>query len=220
MRDIKIAHVDDHRIFIDGLRFGLNEIKSDAYVFKSIGSFSNGEEFIQFLEKGGEIPDIVLMDVNMPFMDGITTTSIVNGKWPQIKVIGLSMHNNDQIILKMLQAGARGYLTKTASLSELQTAIKAVFENEYYSDQLTSKVMFNFLHQKNNSQTTSLNLTERETEFLKYCCSELSYKEIAEKMSLSPRTIDAVREVLFEKLGLMTRTGLVLYAIRNKIVEI
>lgn len=210
-----IVLVDDHALLRNGL----------AELVKSLGhtvlfEADNGKDFISKLNKK-LLPDIILMDINMPQMDGFETALWVKSNYPDVKVLALSMYDNETSIIRMLKAGARGYILKDSEPIELKSAINALIEKGvYYSELVNGKL----IHAINNmgDQTDNLKklspLNERETDFLKYACTELTYKEIADKMFVSPRTIDGYRDALFEKLGVKTRVGLVMYAIKHGIV--
>ncbi|WP_204344385.1 response regulator transcription factor [Psychroserpens algicola] len=177
----------------------------------------NGEELLTQLKNSNTLPEIVLMDVNMPILNGIETTKIIKKEYPQISVIALSVEGNDETIIKMLKAGAKGYLLKDVEKEVLETALKEVLETGYYHTKNVANILINSLNDEGPSENK---LKEREIEFIKLVCSELTYKEIAEKMFLSPKTIDGYRDTLFQKLHIKNKIGLVLYAIKNKIVNL
>lgn len=177
----------------------------------------NGEELLTQLKNSNTLPEIVLMDVNMPILNGIETTKIIKKDYPQISVIALSVEGNDETIIKMLKAGAKGYLLKDVEKEVLETALKEVLETGYYHTKNVANILINSLNDDGPSENK---LKEREIEFIKLVCSELTYKEIAEKMFLSPKTIDGYRDTLFQKLHIKNKIGLVLYAIKNKIVNL
>jgi DNA-binding NarL/FixJ family response regulator len=212
-----IALADDHSL----LRIGL------AQLVESLGNTilfeaDNGKELLQKLDKKN-LPDIVLMDINMPVMDGFETTQWLKQNHPEVKVLALSMYDNENSIIRMLKCGAKGYILKDSEPTELKAAIDAlVNKGYYYSDLVSGKLIhaINKIEDAGNDVHTVNNLNERETDFLKYACTELTYKEIADKMFLSPRTIDGYRDALFEKLHVKTRVGLVMYAIKNGIVNL
>jgi len=182
----------------------------------------NGKEFLDKLDKH-KLPDIVLMDINMPEMDGFQTTQWLKINHPGVHVLALSMYDNETSIIRMLKCGAKGYILKDSEPAELKAAIHSLMDKGfYYSDLVSGKLMhaINKLDDENDGLKNLVPLNDRETEFLKLACSELTYKEIADKMFVSPRTIDGYRDALFEKLLLKTRVGLVMYAIKNRIVNI
>lgn len=212
-----IALADDHSL----LRIGL------AQLVESLGNTvlfeaDNGKELLQKLDKKN-LPDVVLMDINMPEMDGFQTTQWLKQNHPDVKVLALSMYDNETSIIRMLKCGAKGYILKDAEPSELKAAIDAVMtKGFYYSDLVSGKLMhaINKMDDDGEGFKNLVPLNDRETDFLKYTCTELTYKEIADKMFVSPRTIDGYRDALFEKLHVKTRVGLVMYAIRNGIVNV
>jgi two-component system, NarL family, invasion response regulator UvrY len=212
-----IVLVDDHSL----LRYGLTslvESQGNTVLFEA----DNGKEFIEKLDQNN-LPDIVLMDINMPEMDGFQATQWLKVNHPDIKVLALSMYDNELSIIRMLKCGARGYILKDSEPAELKAAIHdLVTKGFYYSDLVSGKLMhaINVMEDDGGSLQSLARLSDRETEFLKHSCSELTYKEIADKMFVSPRTIDGYRDALFEKLQVKTRVGLVMYAIKNGVVNI
>lgn len=212
-----IALTDDHTLLRNGL----------AQLVQSLGhtvlfEADNGIDFQQKLNSKN-LPELVLMDINMPQLDGYQTTQWLKENHPEVKVLALSMYDNENSIIKMLKSGAKGYILKDSEPTELKAAIEAILsKGYYYSDLVSGKLMhaINKLDDENDGLKNLVPLNDRETEFLKLACSELTYKEIADKMFVSPRTIDGYRDALFEKLLLKTRVGLVMYAIKNRIVNI
>ena len=213
----KIVLVDDHALLRNGL----------AELVKTLGhevlfECGNGKECIDRLDPK-LLPDIVLLDINMPEVDGYETAQWLKQHHPDVKVLALSMYDNETSIIRMLKSGARGYILKDSEPGELKAALRALEEKGfYYSDLVSGKLMhaINKMEDENGNLKNLVPLNERETDFLKYACTELTYKQIAEKMFLSPRTIDGYRDALFEKLNVKTRVGLVMYAIKNGIVRI
>jgi len=213
----RIALVDDHSL----LRIGLAQLV-ESLGFTVQSQSDNGKEFIEKLDQQS-LPDLILMDINMPEMDRYSTTQWIKANQPGIKVLALSMYDNETSIIRMLKCGARGYILKDAEPGELRAAIDDVINKGfYYSDLVSGKLMhaINNLEDENGNLKHLVQLNARETDFLKYACTELTYKEIADKMFVSPRTIDGYRDALFEKLQLKTRVGLVMYAIKNGIVTV
>lgn len=212
-----IALVDDHSL----LRKGLAQlIQSLGYtvLFES----GNGKAFINKLDKDN-LPDLVLMDINMPEMDGYETTQWLKANQPLVQVLALSMYDNENSIIRMLKCGAKGYILKDSEPAELKAAIEDVMQKGYYySDIVNGKLInaINKIDDEDGGMKNFIQLNERETDFLKYACTEMTYKEIAKKMFVSPRTIDGYRDALFEKLHIKTRVGLAIYAIKNSIVKI
>ena len=212
-----IALADDHSL----LRIGL------AQLVESLGNTilfeaDNGKELLDKLDPAN-LPDIVLMDINMPEMDGFQATQWLKTNHPGIKVLALSMYDNETSIIRMLKCGARGYILKDSEPAELRAAINAVMEKGfYYSDLVSGKLMhaINKMDDETEGLKSLVPLNDRETDFLKYSCTELTYKEIADKMFVSPRTIDGYRDALFEKLHVKTRVGLVMYAIKTGLVQV
>ena len=215
---VKIALADDHVLLRNGLA---NLLKDQDYdvIFEA----DNGAELLDKL-KTREIPDIVLMDINMPKMDGYDTAQWLKKNYPDIKVLALSMYDDENAIIRMLKAGARGYILKDSDPAELKFAIHSLLTKGFYHSELvTGKLIHTINHldePENSSVKNVLGLNEREIEFLKLVCTEMTYKEIAEQMCLSPRTIDGYRDTLFEKLNLKSRVGLVLFTIKNGIVKV
>jgi two-component system, NarL family, invasion response regulator UvrY len=212
-----IVLTDDHVLLRNGL----------AALVKNIGhtvlfEADNGKD-LQAKIDAKMLPDLVLMDINMPEMDGYETTQWLKQNHPDVHVLALSMYDNENSIIKMLKCGAKGYILKDSEPTELKAAIDAVInKGYYYSDLVSGKLIhaINKIDDKGSDINTVSNLSERETDFLKYSCTELTYKEIAEKMFVSPRTIDGYRDALFEKLVIKTRVGLAMYAIKNGIVQL
>jgi two-component system, NarL family, invasion response regulator UvrY len=218
MQKKTIALADDHVL----LRNGLAALISSLDEFEVLFEADNGKEFLEKL-KDYPLPDIVLMDINMPEMDGYDTALWMKRNHPEIKMLALSMYENEQCIIRMLKCGVKGYILKDIDPVEFRAALDSLIrKGYYYSDLVTGKL----IHAVNNSDNpeqkinnTGL-LTEREIEFLKHTCTEMTYKEIADKMFLSVRTIEGYRDDLFEKLNVRTRVGLAMYSIRNGIVSL
>lgn len=213
-----IALVDDHVLLRNGLASLLRENDYDV-AFEA----DNGSVFQEKLSNSTP-PEVVLMDINMPSMDGYDTTLWLKQNHPAVKVLALSMYDDENAIIRMLRNGACGYILKDSEPFELVTAIQSVINKGYYYSELVTGKLLHTVNNLDNPGSASikdvLKLSNRELDFLKLVCTELTYKEIAEQMSLSPRTIDGYREILFDKLNLKSRVGLVLFAIKNGIVTI
>ncbi len=215
---VKVALVDDHVLLRNGLAGLVNSFDGYAVMFEA----DNGQHLINELENGSK-PELVLLDINMPVKDGYETALFLKQYYPDIKTLALSMYDNEQSIIKMLRNGAKGYLLKDTHPKEFKAALDAVMQKGfYYSEMVTGKLIHavNNMDQPVQGTSSFIKLNDRETEFLKFACTEMTYKEIADKMFLSPRTIDGYRDALFEKLNIKTRVGLVMYAIKNGIVQV
>ena len=214
----KIALTDDHVLLRNGLASLLEDLDYEV-LFEA----DNGQDLIRKLNPG-DLPDVVLMDINMPQMDGYETTRWLKLNHRGVRVLALSMYDDENAIIRMLKSGARGYILKDSDPAELKAALQAlVAKGFYHSELVTGKLIHTINHMDDTDHSSVkdvLGLNDREIEFLKLVCTELTYKEIAEKMFLSPRTIDGYRDALFEKLGLKSRVGLVLFTIRNGIVNV
>ncbi|WP_207496978.1 response regulator transcription factor [Aridibaculum aurantiacum] len=217
MNKDKIVLVDDHVL----LRCGLATLVINLG-YEIMYECSNGKELTEKVDKHNA-PDLVLMDINMPVMDGYETTTWLSKNYPLVNVLALSMYDDENAIIRMIRNGAKGYILKDCSPQELGKAINAVLTNGFhYSEKVTGKVIHSIREMDKDDSTTKqvLNLNEKEIEFLKYAATEMTYKEIALQMHLSPRTIDGYRDQLFEKLKLKSRVGLVLFAIKQGIIQI
>jgi two-component system invasion response regulator UvrY len=214
---IDIAIVDDHQLFRKGL-IGLLEAFDGAY--KVLFEASNGQD-LQTKLKAGVFPDIILLDINMPSMDGFETVTWLNSQHPELKVLVISMVEREESIVRMLKLGVSGYLTKNVNPIELNTALQTINDNGYYyTDFITGKLIHSIRTDgdKKILSNTTTELNHREKAFLELACSELTYQEIADKMFLSPKTIDGYRNALFDKFQVKSRTGLALYAVKNGLV--
>ena len=212
-KDIKIAIADDHKLVRNGIA---NLLLSRD--FDVIFQCENGKEMYDYALVNDV--DVVLMDMNMPIMNGWEATAALQKDKPSIKIIGLSMLDDDLSVVKIIRAGARGYLLKDAEPAELVRAIQDVYKNGFYHSDFVSGYLYkSFSGQDGEGHVLEL-LSDREMEFLKLCCTEYTYKEIANKMSVSPRTVDGYRDALFTKLESRSRVGLVMSAIKHHIVDL
>ncbi|PWJ60478.1 DNA-binding NarL/FixJ family response regulator [Dyadobacter jejuensis] len=214
--DIKIAIVDDHELMAKALS-GLVQ-RFDGY--DVIFEVSSGSTLIQRLELG-MLPDILLLDINMPDMDGFEIASWLQIHYPQIKILALSMNDKETAIVKMLQNGARGYLLKGCKPQELKQALESLVKKGfYYTDYVTSQLIKSLNPDVNNPPEAQYALNDREKRFVELSCSELTYTEIADKMCVSPRTVDGYRESVFQKMNVKSRVGMVLEAIKANLVKL
>jgi two-component system invasion response regulator UvrY len=213
----KIALADDHVLLRNGLANLLKDLE-----YEVVWEADNGAELLEKLRVSA-VPEIILMDINMPRMDGYDTTRWLKENHPDIRVLALSMYDDENAIIRMLKCGARGYILKDSDPAELKLAIHSVLTKGFYDSELvTGKLIhtINHLDEPGHASVKNLlGLNEREIEFLKLVCTEMTYKEIAGQMCLSPRTIDGYRDALFEKLNLKSRVGLVLFSIKNGIIK-
>ena len=213
-----VALVDDHVL----LRKGLAALITSFDTYRVLFEADNGRSLIDHL-KSNPLPDIVLLDINMPEMDGYETAVWLKNNHPEVKVLSLSMYDNENAIIRMFKAGAKGYILKDCDPSDLKAALDSlVSKGFYYSEMVTGRLIhsINKLDKDDDQVRNLVQLSDKEITFLKLVCSELTYKEIADKMFLSARTIDGYRDALFEKLKVKTRVGLVIYAIKNGIVTL
>ena len=199
-----IVIVDDHVLFGQSLK-GLVD-SFDDYRVKAV--YKNGKELQEHLRKMDLRPDLILLDIRMPVMDGLQTMQWLKQEFPKQKAMALTMEDDEEILLKMLSLGCRGYLVKDIDPDKFKQSLDSVVDTGYYVD----KEVMEELERKERSNEQ---FSEREIEFLQYVCTEMTYKEIAAEMSLSPKTIDGYRESLFIKLDIKSRVGLAVYAIKN-----
>lgn len=209
-----VGIVDDHVLFAQSLQGLINSFENFEVVFMA----KNGNDLINKLDTATENPNIILLDINMPVMNGFETIKWLNEHEPDIQVLALSMDDDEETIIQMLRLGSKGYLLKDIHPDILKSALTEVIEKgHYYSDHVTQAL----LDSVNKTSEGSINgtFTTRELEFLELACSDKTYKEIADDMCLSPKTIDNYRDTLFKKLEVRSRIGLVLYALKHKLVE-
>lgn len=208
-----IIIVDDHVLFAKSL-LGLVNSFNDFSVLEVL---KNGQELIDYLQANNAKPDIILLDIKMPVLNGIETMAWLRKHLPEQKALALSMEDDENFILKMIRLGCRGYLLKDIEPKEFLKALNEVIESGYYFNSEVSEVLNNNNHIE---EIAFEPLTKRELEFLQYACSEMTYKEVADKMCLSPKTIDGYRENLFSKLQVKSRVGMVIFAIKNDICRV
>ncbi|MFA6403806.1 MAG: response regulator transcription factor [Salinivirgaceae bacterium] len=214
MNKIKTILVDDHALFRNGLRILLNTIPN----IDVIGESANGKQFLELLET--EIPDIVLMDINMPIMDGIEATQLATDKYPDIKIIALSMFGEEDYYYKMINAGVKGFLLKNSEINEVVEAINQVMlGGSFFSQELLYNVIKNFNPHK-EAEVELTNLSKREVQVLEEICKGLSNQEIADSLFISKRTVDKHRANLLSKTNSKNTANLIMFAIKNKLIAI
>jgi DNA-binding NarL/FixJ family response regulator len=213
--NIQIGLVDDHSLFRNGIAALLKEESGVDILFEA----ANGIDCMRLLKQYPSV-EVVLMDISMPLMDGYETTNKLKEAYVHIHVLALSMYDDDMAIIKMLKAGAGGYVLKESNPKELYRAIAEVNETGFYTNQLVSGRLIRSLQQESEKKISDIKITEKEIIFLKLCASEMTYKEIADKMGLAARSVDNYRQALFEKLEIKSRVGLVLYALKSDIISV
>jgi DNA-binding NarL/FixJ family response regulator len=218
--NIRVAIIDDHTLFSEGLKKLLEQLSDVEVVFEAI----NGKDLQEKLKNSKNAIDIALMDTQMPIMDGYEATTWLQENFPTIKVIALSIKNDKQSIVKMIHHGASGYILKESTLREVHAAITTIFEKGFWSDisvdpNLFSNKQYEQPIQK-KSTTSDKKFSPRELEFIQYAASDLAYKQIADKMGISFTTVENYRASCFEKVNIASRVGLVIYAIKNNIIQI
>ena len=213
---IKVAMADDHILLRNALATLINNSGECSVIFES----SNGNDLINKI-KTGTPPDVVILDLNMPEMDGHQTALYLQKNHPEIKILMLTMYDSELALIRLLKAGVKGFMKKDIHPTELMHAIQSVHtQGYYYSAQTSSKLASLFRDETSSQSIDKILLSEIELEFLKHVCSELTYKEIAVQLKMNPRAIDGMRDNLFTKLDVKSRVGLAMYAIKHGIVAV
>lgn len=216
MTQNSIAIVDDHQIVSEAIAGLINALPQ----FNVLYEVRNGKELLQKLSNKKNVPDLILLDINMPIMNGFETAAWLQENLPEVPFVALSMNDDDESIIKMLKLGAKGYLIKDIDSDELLIALDEILKKGfYYTDLVTSKLLHN-LSRDASPKGKVPQLKDKEMEFIKLACTEMTYKEIAETMFVSPKTVDGYRDDLFQKLNIKNRIGLAMYAIKQGWVEI
>lgn len=214
---IKVIITDDHALFRTGVKTSLLGHKD----VQMIAEAENGMQLLNLLKHMK--PDVILLDITMPIMDGITTLPEIKKINPDVKVIMLTMHNDHSMITRMMEIGANSYLTKDSDSETIYQAIRTCYDDEFYFNDLTNKALLKDLRSKrepeHQSVVADIHLNEKETYILKLMCEEKSTREIAEAVDLSPRTVEAIRDKLKTKTGSKSLAGLIMYAVKAGIVE-
>jgi two-component system invasion response regulator UvrY len=208
--------VDDHNL----LRNGMAELVAQFEGYRVSGQAANGKEFIEWLGLGAN-PDIIILDVQMPVMNGEQTAQWLKVNRPGIKILVLTMHDDESHILKMIRAGVGGYILKDSEPPQLKTALDSIRDHGvYHSDLVTNTLKRIALAELPAPPVSPIHFTARELEFIELACSDLTYKEIAVKMDCGTRTIDSYRDEVFDKIGIKSRVGLALFAVKHNLVKI
>ena len=216
MRVIKVAIADDHKIFRKGVILSLRPFTNIKFVQEA----ENGNELIEGLAESA--PDVILMDLRMPVKDGIETTKHIAKTYPNIHIVVLTMFEDERFVSHLMEIGANGYLLKSADPSEIRRAVMEVFEKGYYLNNFVNRILLKKSHAKQKvipSLSSEITLTDRERDVIKYICMEFTASEIAQKMEVSPRTVEAIKDRLMEKFGTKNTAGLVFYAVKNNLIE-
>jgi len=213
---IKVAIADDHTLFRTGVKTSLS-LRKDIQM---VAEAENGMQLMNLLRHIQ--PDVILLDIQMPIMDGLTALPEIKKLYPGVKVVMLSFLNDHSVISKMMELGANSYITKESGADMIYEAIKGVYENDFYFNDLTNKALLSGLRTKRTNESSmpqDVQLSEKEITILKLMCEEKSTKEIADMVDLSPRTVEAIRDKLKTKTGTKSMAGLVLYAVKAGLVE-
>ncbi|MES2794441.1 MAG: response regulator transcription factor [Bacteroidota bacterium] len=214
-KSIRIAIADDHALF----RRGMASLLKTVPDFEVVLEASNGQELIDQIPDFS--PDLVIMDLKMPILDGMKATEIIKTKWPNIKIIVISMLDEDQFVYKLMELGANGYLLKDTDTEEVETAIRTVLSEDYYYGPFLNKIMHRRFLDKSRKKEANLDnkihFTERELEIIQLVCEGLTTVQIADKVCLSNRTVDGHRNSIMDKLGVKNTAGVVVYAVKNQL---
>ncbi len=210
---IRLAIADDHQLFLKSLSLLIDTFKSFVIVAEAL----NGKALIEKIKSCQQEPDIVLLDVNMPVMDGRQTAQFISAHHPAIKIIALSMQDDDESIIAMIKAGCCAYIVKDIHPDELEKALYEVYKKGYYNADALNIYYRRMLH---SGKQNEMLLNEKEKQFLQLACSDATYKEIALAMKVTERAVDGYRENIFRKLNVQSRTGMALEAIRKRLVTI
>lgn len=216
MEVIKVAIADDHKIFRKGVILSLRSFTNIKFVQEA----ENGQELLDGIAAAE--PDVVLMDLRMPLKDGIETTKVLSKQFPNIHVIVLSMYEDDRFVSHMMENGANGYLLKNAEPQEIRRAIMDVYEKGYYLNNFVNRILLKKAHAKQKvipSLNNEITLTDKEKDVLRFICMEFTAQEIAQKMEISPRTVEAIKDRLMERFGSKNTAGLVFFAVKNNLVD-
>ena len=215
---IKVAIADDHQIFRKGVILSLRQYNNIKFVMEA----ENGEDLIQKVSDNDDMPDVILMDLKMPVKDGIETTKYLNKHFPAIRIIILTMYEDERFVGHLMDSGANGYLLKSTEPSEIKKAISDVMRTGFYLNTFVNKVLIkkNYAKQKFNPNLNSeVVISEREKEVLTLVCMEYTAQEIAQKMEISARTVEAIKDRLMERFGVKNSVGLVFYAMKNSLID-
>jgi DNA-binding NarL/FixJ family response regulator len=213
---IKVAIADDHKIFRKGVILSLRQYTNIKFILEA----DNGEDLIQNIS--AYLPDVILMDLKMPVKDGIETTKYINKHFPSVRIIILTMYEDERFVGHLMDSGANGYLLKSTDATEIKKAIIDVMRTGFYLNNFVNKVLIkkNYAKQKFNPNLNSeIVISEREKEVLTLVCMEYTAQEIAQKMDISARTVEAIKDRLMERFSVKNSVGLVFYAMKNSLID-
>jgi len=216
MAVIKVAIADDHKIFRKGVILSLRPYNNIKFVQEA----DNGQELIDGLPVSQ--PDVILMDLRMPLKDGIETTKVIAKAYPHIFILALTMFEDERFVSHMMEIGANGYLLKSADPQEIKQAIIEVSSKGYYLNNFVNRILLKKSHTRHKTipnLNSEFTVTDRERDVIKYICMEFTAQEIAQKMELSPRTVEAIKDRLMERFGAKNTAGLVFFAVKNNLID-
>ena len=216
MESIKVAIADDHKIFRKGVILSLRPFTNIKFVQEA----ENGEDLLNGI--AASQPDVVLMDLRMPTKDGIETTKVLSKLYPNIYIIVLSMYEDERFVFHMMENGANGYLLKNAEPQEIRRAIMEVSEKGYYLNNFVNRILLKKSHARQKvvpSLNNEITLSDKEKDVLRFICMEFTAQEIAKKMEISPRTVEAIKDRLMERFGSKNTAGLVFFAVKNNLID-
>ena len=215
-RNIQVAIADDHQIFRKGVILSLRQFTNIKFVQEA----ENGEDLLAGIIESD--PDVVLMDLRMPGKDGIEATKTISKQYPKIKVLVLSMYEDERFVYHLMENGANGYLLKNADPQEIRRAIVEVYEKGYYLNNFVNRILLKKSHSRQNvapSLNSEITLSGKEKDVLRYICMEFTAQEIAQKMEISARTVEAIKNRLMERFGSKNTAGLVFFAVKNNLID-
>ncbi|MDB5150043.1 MAG: response regulator [Mucilaginibacter sp.] len=215
MKPIKIAIADDYTIYRDGLKIGLSQDENLEVMLEA----ADGEDLIKGIEIN--MPNVIIMDLKMPVMDGMEATKFIKKKYPDIKILVVTMYDDEKFVIHLMEIGANGYLLKNAEAEEIRKAIYSVHETGYYFNNIVSNALLKKLVMKGNIKPSfkeGVELTEREQDVLKLICAEKTANEMGKQLFLSPRSVEGIRQRLIDKVGVRNTAGLVMFAVKNGII--
>jgi DNA-binding NarL/FixJ family response regulator len=213
---IKVAIADDHKIFRKGVILSLRPFTNIKFVLEA----ENGEDLLKNLAEAD--PDVILMDLRMPGKDGIEATKFISKNYPKIKILVLTMYEDERFVYHMMENGANGYLLKNTEPQEIRRAIMDVYEKGYYLNNFVNRILLKRSHARQKvipSLNSEITLTDKERDVLRYICMEYTAQEIAQKMEISARTVESIKDRLMERFGSRNTAGLVFFAVKNNLVD-